>query len=136
MRTPALSASLAVAALTLTLSACAMGDPVTEPTPTASTRPPFQTTTPGPIAPTGTPTEVPAARWDAIVADLDARGVTEAPVLISAEEIVFSDGSLGCASPGQSYTMAQVDGMRVIVTAGGQTYDYRFGSSDIPKLCA
>jgi len=25
--------------------------------------------------------------------------------------------------------------MRVVVTAGGRTYDYRFGSDDIPVLC-
>lgn len=121
----------------LSLSACATGVPMSDRTPTssASTRPPFQTTTPGAIAPTGTPTDVPAARWDALVADLSARGVSGAPELVSAEAVTFSDGSLGCATPGQSYTQALVDGMRVVVTAGGQTYDYRFGTGDQPTLC-
>ncbi|HYP74205.1 MAG TPA: hypothetical protein VEP72_08950 [Microbacterium sp.] len=129
--TALVTAALAAGALT----ACAPEAPMSDPTPTASTRPPFQTTTPGPIGPTGTPVAVPDARWDAIVADLEARGVTASPALVSAEAVVFNDGSLGCASPGQSYTQAQVDGMRVIVTADGQTYDYRFGTTDDPKLC-
>lgn len=108
---------------------------MTDPTPSESTRPPFRTTTPGAIAPTGTPTEVPAARWTAIATDLTSRGISGEPVLVSAESVTFSDGSLGCASPGQSYTQAQVDGMRVVVMADGKTYDYRFGAGDDPKLC-
>lgn len=134
-RTPiALSALVALA---LTTSACATGAPVSDPTPTASasTRPPFQTTTPGAIGPTGVPVEVPAPKWAALVSDLESRGVTAAPELVSAEAVTFSDGSLGCASPGQSYTQAQIDGMRVIVTADGTTYDYRFGTGDQLILC-
>lgn len=104
--------------------------------PTSSTRPPFATTTPGPIAPTGSAVDVPPARWDAIVADLTARGVTATPEPVSAEAVTFADGSLGCPSPGQSYTQSIVEGMRVVVRAGGATYDYRFGSGDIPTLCA
>lgn len=121
----------------LSLSACATGGAMSDPTPTASSssRPPFQTTTPGAIAPTGTPTDVPEVRWDALVADLSARGVSGTPELVSAEAVTFSDGSLGCASPGQSYTQAQVDGMRVVVTADGKSYDYRFGTGDEPTLC-
>jgi len=127
--------SAAVVAAVFALTACAPGATMPEPTPSASTRPPFQTTTPGPVGPTGTPAAVSDAQWDAIVADLEARDVTATPELVSAEAVVFNDGSLGCASPGQSYTQAQVDGMRVIVTADGQTYDYRFGTTDDPKLC-
>ncbi|WP_431801996.1 hypothetical protein [Microbacterium sp. bgisy203] len=128
---------IAGAALALTLSACSSGETnggAAAPT-GSSSRPPFQTTTPGPVGPTGAAVEVPAARWDALVADLESRGVTDAPQLVSAEAVTFADGSLGCASPGQSYTQAQVDGMRVIVTAGDKTYDYRFGSGDALVLC-
>lgn len=144
MRKPILFAATALIALTL--SACAAGSGGTgggsstsgttgTPGASASTRPPLQTTTRGAIAPTGTPVEVPPDRWDAIVADLTDRGVTATPELVSAEAVTFNDGSLGCASPGQSYTQAQVDGMRVVVTAGGKTYDYRFGTGPTPKLC-
>ncbi|MBD3756751.1 MULTISPECIES: hypothetical protein [Microbacterium] len=144
MRKPILFAATALIALTL--SACAAGPGGTgggsstsgttgTPGASASTRPPLQTTTPGAIAPTGTPVEVPPDRWDAIVADLTDRGVTATPELVSAEAVTFNDGSLGCASPGQSYTQAQVDGMRVVVTSDGKTYDYRFGNGPTPKLC-
>ncbi len=144
MRKPILFAATALIALTL--SACAAGPGGTgggsstsgttgTPGASASTRPPLQTTTPGAIAPTGTPVEVPPDRWDAIVADLTDRGVTATPELVSAEAVTFNDGSMGCASPGQSYTQAQVDGMRVVVTADGKTYDYRFGNGPTPKLC-
>lgn len=100
----------------------------------SSTRPPFQTTTPGPIGPSGTPTDVPDARWDAIVDDLAGRGVG-APELVSATAVTWQNGALGCPQPGQSYTQALVDGMRVVVTADGATYDYRFGTGDTPLLC-
>lgn len=120
--------------LAVTLTACAPGEPMTEPT---STRPPFSTATPGPIrSSTGTPTDVPTARWAAIEADLAERDVRSAPELVSAERITFSDGSLGCPQPGHSYTQAQIDGMRVIVNAGGERYDYRFGHGDTPRLCS
>lgn len=107
-----------------------MADPSGSP----STRPPFQTTTPGPIAPSGTPTTVPTAKWDAIVADLADRGAAS-PALVSATAVTWPNGALGCPQPGQSYTQALVDGMQVIVTADGTTYDYRFGTGDTPQLC-
>lgn len=115
---------------------------MTEPTPfepapaqPTPTRAPFQATTRGPIAPTGEPVAVPAARWDAIVADLAERGVTGTPELVSAHAVTWNNGALGCPSPGVSYTQAIVDGMRVVVEVDGTTYDYRFGTTDSPKLC-
>lgn len=115
---------------------------MTEPTPfepapsqPTPTRTPFQATARGPIAPTGEPVAVPAARWDAIVADLAERGVTGTPELVSAHAVTWNNGALGCPSPGVSYTQAIVDGMRVVVEVDGTTYDYRFGTTDSPKLC-
>lgn len=128
---------VAAAAAALTLSSCAgAGTDDGTPASTASTRPPFRSADPTPLGPTGTPATVPDARWSAIVRDLASRGVRADPELISAEDVVFSDGSLGCPSPGVSYTQALVDGMRVIVRADGAQYDYRFGGTDAPKLCA
>ena len=109
-----------------------MTDPAPSP---SSSRPAFETTTPGPIAPSGTPAEVPAARWDAIVADLAASGVEGDPVLVSAEAVTWPNGALGCPKPGMSYTQALVDGMKVVVEVEGTTYDYRFGRGDAPVLC-
>ncbi len=125
-------AAASVVALALALTACATGAPMPE---QSSSRPPLRTTTPGPVGPSGTPAEVPAAHWSAIEDDLAARGVTGPPQLVSAEAVTFADGSLGCAAPGQSYTQALIDGMRVVVTVDGTTYDYRFGEGAAAKLC-
>lgn len=125
------------AVLLLSLTACASGGTVAE-SPNQSSRPPFATTTPGPVktpTPTGTPADVPTARWDAIVADLEARGVTTEPKLVSATSVTWDSGALGCPQPGMSYTQALVDGMQVIVEADGKTYDFRFGRGDSPVLC-
>jgi len=106
---------------------------MSDPDPTA--RPTFRSAPAWP-SPSGTPVQaVPAARWAALTADLRARGVTDEPTVVAATRVVWNDGSLGCPSPGHAYTQALVDGMRVVVTAGGRTYDYRFGSDDIPVLC-
>ncbi|WP_133541225.1 hypothetical protein [Microbacterium sp. BK668] len=75
------------------------------------------------------------ARWAAIVQDLAGRGVTATPTLVEATAVTWPDGSLGCPRPGFSYTQAIVEGLRVIVEAGGATYDYRFGRGDVPRLC-
>ncbi|WP_374977140.1 hypothetical protein ACEYYH_04905 [Microbacterium trichothecenolyticum] len=130
------NAAGAIVVLALGLAACsggAMTEP-TEPQPTP-TRTPFETTTRGPIAPTGEPVAVPPARWAAIVADLAERGVTGTPDLVSAHAVTWNNGALGCPSPGVSYTQALVDGMRVVVTVDGESYDYRFGTTDSPQLC-
>lgn len=126
-----------VAVLVVLLTGCApTGETVPEP---ETSRPPFQTTTPGPVgpsaAPTGSPVSLPDARRTAIEADLAARGVSGEPTFVSAEAITWSSGALGCAQPGQSYTQALIDGMRVIVTVAGESYDYRFGETDQPVLC-
>lgn len=106
---------------------------MTDPAP--SSRPPFATSTRGPIASSGTPADVSAARWGAIVADLSGRNVGGEPEIVSAESLTWPNGALGCPKPGNSYTQAVVEGMRVVVTAGGTTYDYRFGRGDAPTLC-
>lgn len=103
-----------------------------------STRPPFITTGPMPApTPSAVPTAVPPARWAAIIADLAARGVPAALTkeITLAQVVTWNDGSLGCPEPGRSYTQAIVTGMRVVVRAGTESYDYRFGAGDVPLLC-
>ena len=110
-----------------------MTEPTTpQPTPSSSR---VQETTRGPLAPPGEPVAVPPARWDAIVADLAERGATGTAELVSSDAVTWNNGALGCPSPGVSYTQALIDGMRVVVTVDGTSYDYRFGTSDAPKLC-
>ena len=96
--------------------------------------PPHGAVTPS-ASPTGTPVDVPAAKWDAIAQDLADRGVTGTPTLVSSEAVTWNNGALGCPKPGGTYTQALIDGMRVVVSVEGKTYDYRFGADDAAKLC-
>jgi hypothetical protein len=54
--------------------------------------------------------------------------------VISADEVTFPDGSLGCPVPGMVYTQALVDGYKIVAEAGGKTYDFR-GSSSTFRQC-
>lgn len=129
----------AMVALVVTLSGCATGGaPMSTP---SSGRPPFQTVSPAvpsTPAPTATgPAAVPPAKWQAILADLESRGVpTDDVTVVSVEAVTWNNGALGCPKPGQTYTQALVNGMKVVVSADGKTYDYRFGNGDTAKLCA
>ena len=67
-------------------------------------------------------------------ADL-ASAPVEDLVVESAEEVTFSDGSLGCPQPGMMYTQALVDGYRVVIRSGDKTYDFR-GSGTTTSACA
>lgn len=122
--------SAAVVALVILLSGCASGgDPMSSPTPTSPSSPVS-------ASPTAGTDGVPAARWSAILADLTKRGVsTENVEVLSARSVTWHSGALGCPRRGQMYTQALVDGMQVVVSAGGDRYDYRFGRGDVPKLC-
>jgi hypothetical protein len=67
---------------------------------------------------------VDAARADAA----SRRGIAgSSVVVIVAEPVVWSDGSLGCPVPGAAYTMALVPGFRVLVRAGETMLDYHAG---------
>jgi hypothetical protein len=133
-------AGVAVATVLL-LTGCAPGGAQlpSQPSPgSPGSRPPFQTASPLPeeSGSPGTGVAVPPARWSAILADLSARGVaTDRVELVSARAVTWNDGSLGCPKPGSSYTQALVAGMQVVVSAEGRRYDYRFGTSDSPRLC-
>ncbi|PWB98223.1 hypothetical protein [Homoserinimonas hongtaonis] len=122
----------AAAALLLSLTACMTGGEMPD---QSASRTPFETSSPGAIAPSGTPMEVPMEAWDAIIADLAQRGVSADPEIVSAEAVTWNNGALGCPKPGMNYTQALVEGMHVVITAGGETYDYRFGSRNSPILC-
>jgi hypothetical protein len=62
-----------------------------------------------------TTAEMPRALREALVSDAARRfRVAEsAVVLVGAEQVTWSDGSLGCAEPGQMYTQVLVPGYRV-----------------------
>jgi hypothetical protein len=55
--------------------------------------------------------------------------------VVRAEQVIWSDGSLGCPAPGMLYTQALVPGYRVILRAGGQTLDYHAAANGRFALC-
>lgn len=59
-----------------------------------------------------------------------------APEVVSAERVVWRDGSLGCPQPGRAYTQALVPGFRVRLRAGERILDYHAGRSGVPQWCA
>jgi hypothetical protein len=44
--------------------------------------------------------------------------------VVKVEAVMWRDGSLGCPKPGMNYTQAIVPGFQIILSAGGQEYDY------------
>jgi hypothetical protein len=56
-------------------------------------------------------------------------------VILRAESVVWSDGSLGCPEPGMMYTQAQINGYWIVIEAAGQKYDFRVGSRGKFRLC-
>lgn len=55
--------------------------------------------------------------------------------LVSAEEVTWPDSSLGCPEPGMMYAQVLTSGSRIILTAGGRTYEYHSGGNREPFLC-
>ena len=56
-------------------------------------------------------------------------------VIVRAEAVVWSDGSLGCPEPGMEYTQALINGYWVVIKAAGQEYDFRVGGGGSLRLC-
>ena len=73
----------------------------------------------------------------AAVADLAATlGIEPAAVeVVSEEEVTWSNGSLGCAKDGMSYTQVLVDGSRTVLRADGTDYEYHAGGDGVPFHC-
>ncbi|GGU24653.1 hypothetical protein GCM10007979_24310 [Nocardioides albus] len=73
----------------------------------------------------------------AAIADLAERqGLkSEEITVVSNEKVTWRDGSLGCPEPGKMYTMALVDGVRVVLEAAGETYEYHGGESGPVRFC-
>jgi hypothetical protein len=56
-------------------------------------------------------------------------------VVISAESVVWPDGSLGCPIPDMRYTQVQVDGTKIVLSVDGSIYNYHSGANRGPFLC-
>jgi hypothetical protein len=95
---------------------------------------------PGDIAPgvTGGVTgEVPDEFLEPVIAEAaELAGVDPADTrVVTAQEMQWPDGSLGCAEPGMMYTQAIVPGYWVVIEAGGEGYDYRLDDRGRFRLC-
>jgi hypothetical protein len=73
----------------------------------------------------------------AAIADLaDSAGVQEASIeVVSVEEVTWTDGSLGCAEEGMSYTQALVEGSRIVLRVDGAEHEYHSGGGAAPFRC-
>jgi len=73
----------------------------------------------------------------AALADATHRTGIDADVLkvVSAERVIWLDGSLGCPEPEVMYTQALVPGYHIRIEAGGETLDYHGGMQGAPLLC-
>jgi hypothetical protein len=80
---------------------------------------------------------LPASIIDAIVADAASRtGAAPSDVtIVSSEAVTWPDRGLGCPLPGVEYPQVPVDGYRVVVSAGGQSLDYRGTGAGQFRLC-
>ncbi|MBB6569964.1 hypothetical protein HPO96_08145 [Kribbella sandramycini] len=89
------------------------------------------------VPPVSTPPGAAAAPVEQAKADLTKRlGIAETAVkVLGAEEVTWSDGSLGCPEPGMHYTQALVNGMRITLEADGKRYEYHSGGARPPFLC-
>ena len=63
-------------------------------------------------------------------------GVEAASIeVVEQEAVTWSDGSLGCAEAGFSYTQALVEGSRITLRAEGTDYEYHSAGSQEPFSC-
>jgi hypothetical protein len=140
------SASLAVSAAVVLLAACgtAEDDP--------SDGAPTETTTAVPDDGGGAPEEPDGGdevdRGSSEVGDLDdavaiavadlasAEGVGVGDVeVVTAQEVTWSDGSLGCPQAGMMYTQALVPGYRIVLTVGSDEVAYHGAEGAVPARC-
>jgi hypothetical protein len=81
--------------------------------------------------------EVPKGILDPILKEAAALANVPADklVIVRAEPVVWSGGSLGCPEPGMMYTQTLVNGYWVVINAAGKTYDFRVGRGGSFRLC-
>lgn len=81
--------------------------------------------------------EVPDELLDSILAAAATETGTDPNdvTVVAAEEVTWSDGSLGCPEPGMVYTQALVPGYRVVVDAGGRALSFHASQDGGFVLC-
>lgn len=120
--------------IALTLSACAGG--------AATPTPPDDSPDPSPADETAEPAApVVADISEAGIAALVVGAAEEAGVaidevrVVTAEEVTWSDGSIGCPQAGQAYTQALVPGFRVVLEVGGEERHFHAAQGGEFRFC-
>ena len=147
MRTcrPALAATALAAAVAL-LAGCGQEDATDDSGAGSGGGTTVESTTPGPaptdpVPPTqgtASPTDTPQSVVDQSITLLaEQLGVASDEIeVVSATEVVWRDGSIGCAKKGTAYTQALVNGALVELTVDGTTYAFHQGDQQPPFYCA
>ena len=81
--------------------------------------------------------EVPAQLRTQVLAEAAQHAGTAAAsaTVLSSQAVTWPDGSLGCPQRGVDYPQLPVSGYRVVVSVGGETYDYRVTPNGQMRLC-
>ena len=112
-------------------------------TPSASPEPSLESTVAGSDEPTrrSSPSPEPdGPRTGAVqdaVQDLSRRlGVDPSEIdVVSADEVTWRDGSIGCPRPGMMYPQVLTNGSRVVLEVDGERYEYHAGGRRSAFLC-
>lgn len=59
----------------------------------------------------------------------------EAISLVSAEEVMWPSGAMGCPSPDRMYTQALIEGVRIVLEANQKQYSYHASKNGVPSYC-
>ena len=72
------------------------------------------------------------------IADLVERAGVDADAItvVAAENVTWRDSSIGCPRPGMQYMQVVTDGVRIILEADGQRYEYHAGGRRPVFYCA
>ena len=92
---------------------------------------------PGPTPAVPVTGEAPSALLDEIIADLMTRkNIRREEIEVTrAEAVIWPDGSLGCARPGEMYTQATVEGYWIVLRWAEKEFDYRASAKGQFLLC-
>lgn len=128
-------APLAALVSALVLTACASGGVAT---PSAVEQPvsnsPVTEETPAATMPTADITEAGLAALLSSAAEEAGVDLDEVRV-VTAEEVTWSDGSLGCPQPDMAYTQALVPGFRVVVEIDGEELHFHAAQGGEFRIC-
>ncbi|MCG8432912.1 MAG: hypothetical protein MJA83_02645 [Gammaproteobacteria bacterium] len=68
---------------------------------------------------------------------MTSSGASDADIeVLQAESVVWNDGAMGCARPGEVYTQAIIPGYRIVLRYDGKKYHYHTDERGRFRLCS